>query len=112
MVLSKVSQSVAHGPALLAHLLHRTADIGGRELDAVVAGDRLHFLAAPPLVAHGLELRMDELKAEIHTPERNAGLQHAVHQLLDERRWCRHETALVHQPFGNWRQAIARCEPG
>ncbi len=53
---------------------------------------------------------MDELQADIDAPERNAGLQRAIHQLLDERCRRRHETTLVHQPFDDRRQAIARGE--
>src|SRR4029077_18663406 len=107
-----VLQAVAHRPALLARLLHRAADIGRGELDAVGAGDRLHLLAAPPHEAHRLELRMDELQADIDAPYRNAGLQHLVHQAFDEGRWRGHEATLMHQPFGDRRQAITRGEAG
>ena len=55
---------------------------------------------------------MDELQADIGAPQRDAGLQHARHQLLDEGRRPRHEAALVHQPFGDRRQAVARGDAG
>ena len=55
---------------------------------------------------------MDELQADIDAPQRNARLDHPIHHAFDERLRRRHEAALVHQPFGERRQAIARGEPG
>ena len=112
VVLGELGQAVTHRPALLARFLHRAADIGRRELDAVSAGDLLHLLAAPPHIADRLQLRMDELQADIGAPHRNAGLQDTVHHLLDESRRRGHEAALARQPVGDRCQAVAGGDPG
>ena len=46
----------------------------------------LDVMAATPRIAHRRELRMDELQAGIETPNRQARLNHLLHQLLDEGR--------------------------
>ena len=100
IALADVLHAVAHRAAVLAGLLHRAADIGRGELDAVGAGQHLHLLAAPPHATHRRQLRMDELQADIDAPQRNARLDHAdssARSMNACRR--RHEAALVHQPF-------------
>ena len=79
-------QPVTHWATLLADFLDRTPNIGRRKLDAVGTGDRLDVMAATPRIAHRRELRMDELQAGIETPNRQARLNHLLHQLLDEGR--------------------------
>ena len=54
---------------------------------------------------------MDELQADIDAPQRNAGLEHLIHQAFDEDRRRGHEAALMHQPLGDRRQAIAGGDP-
>ena len=112
IVLGEILEVMTHQAPLLARRLQRAADIGRRELDAPGAGDLLHLLAASPHIAHRLELRMDELQADIGAPQRDAGLQHARQQLLHESRRPLHEPALVRQPLDDRRQAVARGDAG
>ena len=106
MPVGEAFEPVANGRTAFPHLLQGAADIGRGELHAIGAGDRLNLLAAPPQEPHRLELRMDELQADIGAPDRDAGFEHAVHQLLEEGIRPPHEPAFPQQPLLHRQQAI------
>ena len=61
----------------------------------------------------GETLVHEQYHAAVGTAADNAagGLQYLVHQALDESRRRGHEAALMHQPLGDGRQAIAGGNP-
>ena len=74
----------------------------GRSLfDAVTAGDFRGAAATHPDEAHGAQLRMQRLQAEIDAPQRRTGLAQPLAKLIHDPAQVTQQPAFADQPVEN-----------